>query len=128
WTLLYTFLIFSCVTLFSSFLKSTTATIIISLLLLLIVFNLLTTILTMTGFDIEPLFVITYYSNIITECFDMPTDRFVEQSLRPGGGPDGPTIFRWITPNVLGGVIGMLVYSTTLITISYIIFRYRQKK
>ena len=130
WALLYTFAVFSVVIMFSSFMKSNSGTIILSILLMLIVFNLVDQILVFTGSKLEPLFILTYYSNIITAIFDMPTDRFTEQVFG-GGGPDGSggiTIYRWSTPSIAGAAVGMVIYSVILLTISYILFRFRQKK
>jgi len=128
--LLYTLAVFSVVVFFSSFMKNNAGTIILSILLMLIVFSLVDSILVFTGSQLEPLFILTYYSNILTEIFDMPTDRFVESTFgagRPGGG-EGITIFQWITPSIGGAIAGMLIYTTLLLSISYILFRFRQKK
>ena len=129
WALLYTFAVFSVVVFFSSFMKSNAGTIILSILLMLLVFNLSEQILRMTGVELEPLFILTYYSNIISQIFDMPTERYAEINF--GGAPgrgEGITVYQWVTPSITGAVLGMLIYSVILISISYIIFRYRQKK
>lgn len=127
WALLYLFLVFSVVMLFSSFMNSNSATIITSLLTLMMVFNLLNLLLIITGIAIEPLFLVSYYANIITKIFNMPTERFIESPLTGAPGPD-VTGFHWITPSIAGAAIGMLVYAAILIIASYLIFRYRQKK
>lgn len=129
WALLYTFAVFSVVIFFSSFMKSNAGTIILSILLMLLVFNLSEQILRMTGAEFEPLFILTYYSNIISQIFDMPTERYAEVTFggRPGGD-EGVTVFQWATPSITGAVVGMLIYSVLLLSISYIIFKFRQKK
>ncbi len=128
WALLYTFLVLSLVIFFSSFMKKTSTAIVVSLVMVLLVFNLGSTILTITGVEIEPLFILTYYSNIITHSFAMPTERFVEGFL---GGPhaiDAPSIMQWLTPSVGGAIIGMLIYSAILLVAAYFLFRRRQQK
>ncbi|MCG3220023.1 MAG: ABC transporter permease subunit [Candidatus Heimdallarchaeota archaeon] len=130
WALLYTFLVLSLVIFFSSFMRKTSTTIVVSLVMILMVFTLGGTILTITGVEIEPLFILTYYSNIITQSFAMPTDRFVEGFLGAGPHPggDAPTIMQWITPSVGGAIIGMVIYSAILLVAAYFLFRRRQQK
>ncbi len=129
WALLYTLAVFSVVVFFSSIMKSNAGTIILSILMLLIVFSMIESILRFTGSSIEPLFILTYYSNIITAIFDMPVDRFAESTFHgPGGGGDGIAVFSWSTPSIGGAVAGMLTYTTLLITSSYLLFQFRQKK
>jgi len=127
WALFYTFLVLSMVTFFSSFLKKSSTTIVISLLMVLIVFNMGNVILTVTGIKVEPLFLLTYYSNIITASLDMPTDRYGEVPLGPPG-PDTPTGFQWLTPSATGAAVGMLLYSAILLVVAYLLFRRRQQK
>jgi ABC-type transport system involved in multi-copper enzyme maturation permease subunit len=126
WALFYMFLVLSMVTFFSSFLKKSSTTIVISLLMVLIVFNMGNMILRVTGVEIEPLFFLTYYANIITASFDMPVDRFGEMPLGPG--PEAPTGFQWLTPSVTGAAVGMLIYSAILLIAAYFLFRRRQQK
>jgi len=127
-TLLYTFVIFSFVAFFSSLMRSNAATIITSILVILIVYNLLAMVLQITGFAWEPFFIVTYYSSIITNIYDMPVERFAEVPMAHGPGAGDATVFRWITPSITGAVIGMIIYATILIVITYIVFRFRQKK
>ncbi len=129
WALLYTFLVLSLVIFFSSFMKKTSTVIVVSLVMVLLVFNLGSTILVISGVEIEPLFILTYYSSIITQSFAMPTDRFVEGFLGgPHPGGDAPTVMQWITPSVEGAIIGMLIYSAILLVGAYFLFRRRQQK
>lgn len=127
WALAYTFLVLSFVVLFSSFMKNTAATLITSILLILIVFNLASSILMFTGVEIEPLFILTYYASIITQCFAIPTTRYAEITMgRLGEG--APTYMSWITPSIEGAIIGMLIYSAILLIAAYFFFRRRQQK
>ncbi|MCG3225141.1 MAG: ABC transporter permease [Candidatus Heimdallarchaeota archaeon] len=131
WALLYTFLVLSLVIFFSSFMKKTSTVIVVSLVMVLLVFTLGSTILTITGVEIEPLFILTYYSNIITQSFAMPPvdSRFVEGFLGgPHPGGDAPTVMQWITPSAGGAIIGMLIYSAILLVAAYFLFRRRQQK
>jgi len=129
WAAYYLFAVFAFVTLFSSFFKRTAGATIVSLLVLLILFQMIQTILAFTGVELEPLFFLTYYSNIITSIFSMPTERYAEVPFGgPGGTPGGETYFQWITPSELGAGVGLLIYSIVLITIAYIIYSFRQNK
>ncbi len=129
WALLYTFAVLSLVIFFSSFMKKTSTVIVVSLVMVLLVFNLGSTILVISGVEIEPLFILTYYSSIITQSFAMPTERFVEGFLGgPHPGGDAPTVMQWITPSVEGAIIGMLIYSVILLVGAYFLFRRRQQK
>ncbi|MHA1719177.1 MAG: ABC transporter permease [Promethearchaeota archaeon] len=130
WAFLYTFALLSFVTLFSSFMKRTSSATITSILIILIVFQLLSMILMFTGVKVEPLFILTYYANIITSWFNMPADdkRFSEISFNRGPASDGNTYRQWITPSATGAIIGMLVYSAICLIIAYLVFRRRQNK
>ena len=129
WALLYTFALLSFVTFFSAIMKRSSSATIYSILIVLIVFQLLTMILMVTGVTIEPFFMLTYYSNIITSWFHMPEERYMELPFHRG--PEGiseNTFYSWITPSATGAVIGMLVWSVICLTIAYLVFRRRQKK
>ena len=98
----------------------------------MVVFQLLTMILMFTGVTIEPLFMLTYYANIITSWFNMPAERFTEVGFGgpPGMGPvmgDGPTFMSWATPSATGAIFGMAIYSIICIALAYIIYKRRQK-
>ena len=125
WALFYCFTLFSFVTFISSFMKSTSYSIIVSILLLLIVFTMLDSVLMFTGITeyIEPFFLITYYENIIIHCFDMPDPRYGSPI------PSGPLseFTTWLTPSAQGAFTGMLIYSAILLICAYIFFRIRQK-
>ncbi len=126
WALLYTFLVFALVVFFSSFMKNTSGTVILSILMLFMIFPLGNNILMFTGVDWEPLFILTYYSKIITASFNMPEQRYTELSF--GHRPGGPTYMTWVTPSVGGAIIGMLTYALVLIIASYYLFTRRQQQ
>lgn len=126
WALLYMLAVLSMVIFFSSFLNKTSTTIVLSLVMVFIVFNMTTTLLVIGGVEIEPLFILTYYSKIIPQSFDMPTERFFEGSLTPN--PDGPSGLQWITPSATGAVLGMIIYAAVLLIAAYFLFRRRQQK
>jgi ABC-type transport system involved in multi-copper enzyme maturation permease subunit len=128
WAILYTHLVLSFVVLMSSLLNRIATATVVSILFLLIVFNMIPTILTFTESTIEPLFVLTYYSNIITSWFNMPTERFQEISFgRPGqANPDARVFTSWSTPSWEGMVIGCLIYSTILLIGAYLVYRRKQ--
>ena len=131
WAIYYLLAVFALVVFFSSFLKKTSTVIVLSILMVLIVFNMGTTILNVTGSEIEPLFILTYYSNIISVVITgIPSERYAEGSLLQRPDPTGsdPTGFTWITPNELGAALGLLVYSIILIAVAYLLFRRRQQE
>ncbi|MFW9899636.1 MAG: ABC transporter permease [Candidatus Thorarchaeota archaeon] len=127
WALLYTFMVFTFVIFMSSINKSKSAAIIISILLFLIAFNIIESILMVTKTGIEPLFIPTYYENIIEASLDMPDPRFEEVSF---GSPreDNPAFKRWLTPSISGALSGMLLFSAVQLTIAYLFYKRRQSK
>lgn len=132
WALLYTFAVFSFMILFSSFMKRTASAMIVGMIIVLMVFQLTSMILMFTGVTIEPLFVLTYYANIITSWFNMPAERFTEvgfggpPGMGSGMGYSGPTFMSWATPSAIGAILGMAIYSFICITFAYIIYKRRQ--
>lgn len=124
WALLFMLMILSFVTFFSSFMKTSTSAIVVSLLLLLIVFNMISQILQMTGNRVEPLFILTYFGNIISYSLNMPVDRFLERTFHTPMGD--MTTYSWLTPSYEVAFIGMIVFSILLLSIAYIIYRRRQ--
>jgi len=128
WAIYYILAVYALVVFFSSFMNKTSTVIVLSILMILIVFNMSTLILNVTGTEVEPLFILTYYSNIVSEVITgIPADRFVDAPLR-GQGPSGVTGYSWSTPNELGAAVGLFVYSLTLIVSAYLLFRRRQQK
>ena len=132
WAIYYMLAVFALVVFFSSFMKKSSTVIVMRILMILIVFSMTSAILTVAGVDIEPLFILTYYSNIISQVIHgIPSERFIESPLMgPGGpgGPDSPTGFSWSTPSEAGAAIGLLVYALILIVSAYLLFRRRQQK
>ncbi|MFX1452771.1 MAG: hypothetical protein ACFFCM_18180, partial [Promethearchaeota archaeon] len=122
WALLYTFMIFTFVILMSSISKSKSTTMIISILLLLMVFNIINSILMFTQTGIEPLFLLTYYGNIITASLDMPDPRWQKVSFGPPNEQNPVEFKQWITPSSSAALQGMLLFSLVFLIASYIIY------
>jgi ABC-type transport system involved in multi-copper enzyme maturation permease subunit len=132
WAMVYLHLVLSFVVLMSALLNRIATATVMSILSLLIIFNLVTTILMVTESTVEPFFIVTYYSNIITSWFNMPETRYREIIPGRGGGGDGPIsdrVFRqWVTPSAEGMIIGVVIYSAILLIGAYIIYRIKQMK
>ncbi|MHA1602272.1 MAG: ABC transporter permease [Promethearchaeota archaeon] len=131
WALLYAFLLFAFITFLSAILKRSSTAVITGILVLLIIFPMLRMILMFTGVTVEPLFILTYFGDIITVWFNMPPNdaRFVEMAFGRGPMADpSNTYMSWITPSAAGAVIGVIIYSVILFGAAYIIFRRRQNK
>lgn len=128
WAILYSIQLFAFATFMSSFGKRTSTAIITALLILLIAFNMIETILMATGSEIEPLFSLTYFGNIISNIFDMPAERMAEILIRPGLGEESPVFTTWITPSVTGALIGLSVYIVLFLMLSVFIYQRRQTK
>ncbi len=125
WAILYLHLILSFVVLVSALLNRIATATVTSLLFLLMGFNIVTQILTYTGSTIEPLFILTYYGNIITAWLDMPDPRYREITF----GPMSERAFRsWTTPSAEGMIIGVIIYSTLLLISAFLIYRRKQAK
>lgn len=128
WALLYTFMIFAFIIFMSSINKSKSATIIVSILLLLIAFRIVQSVIMFTGNGIEPVFMITYYENIITASLDMPDPRY---EIDEFGDPDekgNPEFTRWLTPSIAGALIGMILFSAVFLIAAYLFYKRRQSK
>ncbi len=129
WAIFYLHLVLSFVVLMSAALNRIATAQVASLLFLLMVFNILTSILMYTESTIEPLFILTYFSNIITAWFDMPVDRFSDMSPMGPGGAFSDRVFRnWITPSAEGMIIGVIIYSAILLVSAFLIYRRKQAK
>lgn len=131
WALIYTFMIFSFVTLLSSIMKSTAITIIVSILFLLIVFNLISMILRFAGVEGEPFYILTYYEGIIANSMAMPDPRYSEINMPTGpggGGGEFATFINWVTPTEIAALIGMLIYISVFICLTYFLYKRRQSK
>jgi ABC-type transport system involved in multi-copper enzyme maturation permease subunit len=128
WALLYTFSLFTFVTFMSSIMKSSTATIIVSILFLLIVFNLVSMILTFTGLDFEPIFILTYYEGIIAQSMAMPNPRYIYMDMQPPQAEEPIFYKNWLTPTGTAAFIGMVIYICTFLTLAYFLYKRRQSK
>ncbi len=135
WALLYSFMIFSFVTLMSSIMKSTSISIIVSILFLLVVFNMITLILRFAGVESEPLYILTYYEGIITASMNMPNPRYTEIRMPTSFGSGGAnqeqefaTFINWITPSEATALIGMLVFTSIFLILTYFLYIRRQSK
>ncbi|MFX1258205.1 MAG: ABC transporter permease [Promethearchaeota archaeon] len=128
WALLYTFMIFTFIIFMSSINRSKASAIIISILFLLIVFNIIRTVLMFTRIEVEPLFLLTYYENIITASLDMPDPRYEEVSFGPRDEEDPVEFKRWLTPSESGALIGMFLFSIIFLIVALLIYKKRQSK
>lgn len=84
-----------------------------------------------TGITAEPLYFLTYYSNIIIEWFNMPADdnRFQEIAFKRGPRAevsDGNTYYQWITPSATGAIVGLLIYAVICLAIAYFVYKRKQ--
>ncbi len=124
WTLLYSLLILSFVSFFSSFMKSTAGAVVTTLFLNLIIFSIIESIFSLISTK-EPLFLIHYYARIITGCFDMPGADERSQTIPIMEGMD---MTLWITPDPARALIGTAIFVSIFLFSTYLIFRNRQNK
>jgi len=128
---LYVIALSSFVTLFSSFMKSETVTIIISLIILLIGLNIADQIITLVFRDaFEPLYSLSYLGNIITSILELPfpDPRYSEFSFT-GMGPFGGGSFvigTWLTPSIEMAIILLNVYIVACFVLAALLFKRRQ--
>ena len=128
---LYVIALSSFVTLFSSFMKSETVTIIITLIILLIGLNIADQIITLVFRDaLEPLYSLSYLGNIITSIleFPFPDPRYSEFSFS-GMGPFGGGSFiigTWLTPSIEMAIILLLTYIFAGFLLAALLFKRRQ--
>ncbi|MFX1322100.1 MAG: ABC transporter permease [Promethearchaeota archaeon] len=130
WSLLYAFVLLSFITFLSSFMKSTSFTIITSIFLLLIVMEMIPFILNYSGVtknnEIPMFFLFNYFGYIISESLEMPTERYITSMEGPPGAEMEYSY--WLTPNEFTAAIGMIIYIIIFLSLSYIIYRRRQSK
>ena len=130
--MLYLVALSSFVTLFSSFLRSETITIIITLIILLIGLNIADQIITLIFKDsFEPLYSLSYLGNLITSVLEnpFPDPRYVEFSfggMGPGGFGGSFTFGNWITPSILMGTTMMIIYIVACFILAALLFKRRQ--
>lgn len=132
WAILYYHLILSLVVFVSSILNRVATTSVMTLFLVLIVFNIVESILVFSEVKTEPLFLPTYYANLISASLDMPAERFRDISAAMmgirGPGLDDRVFRQWITPSETGGFWGIVIYSALLLVSAYLIYRRKQSK
>ena len=130
WALLYSFVLLSFVSFLSSFMKSTSFTIITSILVLMIVMQMVPMILIYSeaiteNNEIPMFFVFSYFGQIISASLDMPTERFITELIPPGHGIE---VSSWATPSVFGAILGMIIYIAIFLVLTYFLYQRRQSK
>ncbi len=132
WAILYYHLILSLVVFVSSILNRVATTSVMTLFLVLMVFQIVGSILVFSEVKTEPLFLPTYYANIISASLEMPTERFRDISAAMmgirGPGLDERVFRQWVTPSETGGFWGIVIYSVILLGSAYFIYRRKQSK
>jgi ABC-type transport system involved in multi-copper enzyme maturation permease subunit len=124
WALLYALALSAFVTFISSISKSVNLSVIFSILFLLIIFDIVITIIMFTGSKMEPLFVLTYYGNIITAVFKFPEQRYLEMDIYQGVEQLEGRMYRiWYTPSPEGALAGLLIYTIASLVLAYIFYR-----
>ncbi|MFX1356639.1 MAG: hypothetical protein ACFFA8_05080 [Promethearchaeota archaeon] len=127
---LYVVALGSFVTLFSSFLRSVTITIIITLIILFFGLNIADSIVVLIFKDaFEPLYSLTYLSNLITSILQnpFPNPRYVEYSIPIPGAMGGDfTISSWLTPSIGMGITLFIVYIVAFFVLAALLFKRRQ--
>jgi len=115
----------SFVTMFSSFMKNVSMTIVSTLLLLLIAMNVIESILTLYYPEFEPIYSLGHGNRLISYILveDFPTktvDRYEDLEFR------GFTRRRWLTPTVEMGITIFLTYTIICVIVAALIFKRRQ--
>ena len=129
WAELYFLMLLSFTIFFSSFSRSSSLVIILVVLLILIVFTIIERLIPILGYEGEPLFILTYFSNIITSILAFPAQRSRIATLdvrRASGSGTGRTFTFWATPDPLGALIFMVGYSVIFLVLGYLLFERRQ--
>ena len=104
----------------SSFLKSTAATVILAIFILIIAYEIIIAVMSLVG-TTEPLFILTYYENIITNIFNMPDPRYLDNTIAAGG--QSFTLRTWYTPSWQGALIGLLLQCGIFLGLAFLIFK-----
>ncbi len=122
---LYLLAVTSFVTFFSSFMPNVNLTIVITIILLLIVYSIVSQIVVLNNPDIEPIWDLSYISNLIPYVLELkfPTkteDRYMEF------GNQNFRIRTWIVPTIETGIIVMLLYMIICLVVATLIFTRRQ--
>ncbi len=130
WCLLYYFMLLSLTIFFSSFSRSTAIVIVLVVLLILVVSMIFRVFIVLTGYSQEPIFIITYFGDIINEILSYPqqrsrtsTLRFLDRFSKAGSSR---TITTWYTPSPIEALIFMVGYSLVFLVLAYFIYERRQ--
>ena len=128
WAEIYFIMLLSFTIFVSSLSRSTSLTIILVILFLLILSNILIRLIAFAGYVDEPLFILTYFGNIVTEILTYPATRKVTRDLeiRTSNGGGGRTFVSWLTPDPTGALLFMVGYSVVFLVLAYIFFERRQ--
>ena len=129
WAELYFLMLLSFTIFFSSFSRSTSLVIILMVLLVLIVFTILERVISILGYQDEPFFILTYFSEIITYILQYSSQRSSVGGLdvrRASGSGAGRQFTFWNSPDPLGALIFMVGYSILFFVLAYILFERRQ--
>lgn len=129
WAELYFLMLLAFTIFFSSFSRSTALVIILVVLLILIVFTILERLIPILGYEGEPLFIISYFSSIITSILAFPAQRYRIGALdvrRAAGSGSGRQFTFWLTPDPLGALIFMVGYTVVFLVLAYFLYEHRQ--
>ncbi len=110
----------------SSWMKSTSGTIIIANFILFFLLGAILIIGMALSTD-EQLFNLLYYGYIIANIIQMPEPRYLEL-ITPISPTESLTIRTWLTPSVETAIIGMITHIFIYLLISFIFFQRRQLK
>lgn len=135
WTFLYSFLIallysamiYAFVVLLSSFLKSTSMTVIVAFLMLLMGFGMVQGIVTLIAYEVEPFFDITYLQYMITAAIDFPSPRYEDITIPVQEGVEF-TMRNWYSPILSTGMVFTACYLIGFLVLAYIRFLHRESK
>jgi len=121
-TLFYILAISSFVTVFSSLLKSVNMTIVATILILLIGFNIVSSLTTLANPDLEPIYSLTYMSNLITSVLNevFPEIRYTEITQ------EDFTFRTWLTPTIGTGIIALAIYTVSCFILAALLFKRKQ--
>ncbi|HMF30109.1 MAG TPA: hypothetical protein VKK79_01745 [Candidatus Lokiarchaeia archaeon] len=107
----------------SSWMKSVAGAAVLGLLFLFIIFSSLLSLYSVFTTD-EPILLLTYYANIITNIMKMPDTRYTDYKISVGTITINERM--WATPDPITAVSGCLIYAGVSLFLSYLIFRRRQ--
>ena len=122
--LLYACVLCSFITFFSSFLKSTTYTIVLTIIYLFVLQNILVTLITSISLGrIEPLYSFTYLGSLVTNILSDPfPDPRYQEFIVEGVG----TYRTWTTPSVGMGITMLLIYFAVFFILAALLFKRRE--